>query len=47
MKYLREDAIYFQAQHSPDSPNHPNCPSTEITVSDLLHRVTLFRFRTE
>jgi hypothetical protein len=31
MKYPAGHAIYFEARHFPDSPNHPNFPSAEIT----------------
>lgn len=47
MKYPAEYAIYFETQRFPDSPNHPNFPSTEITASQPLHEVTQFRVRAE
>jgi len=47
MKYAAKYAIHFEARHFPDSPNHPNFPSTEITASQPLHEVTQFRFRAE
>jgi len=47
MKYTAEYAICFETRYFPDSPNHPNFPSTEITASHPLHEVTLLRFRAE
>jgi hypothetical protein len=37
MKYAAKYAIHFEARHFPDSPNHPNFPSTEIIASHPLH----------
>jgi hypothetical protein len=31
-------------QHYPDSPNHPNFPSTELAPGQVFHEVTEFRF---
>jgi len=44
--YVPHGAMSFQTQHYPDSPNHPNFPSTELTPDKPFHEVTEFRFRT-
>jgi aldose 1-epimerase len=43
--YVPHGAISFQTQHYPDSPNHPNFPSTELAPGQVFHEVTEFRFR--
>jgi aldose 1-epimerase len=45
--YVPHGAISFQTQHYPDSPNHPNFPSTELSPDKPFHEVTEFRFLTE
>jgi aldose 1-epimerase len=45
--YKPHSAISFQTQHYPDSPNHPNFPTTELTPQKPFHEVTEFRFRPE
>jgi len=45
--YRPHSAISFQTQHYPDSPNHANFPSTELTPGKPFHEMTEFRFRTE
>jgi aldose 1-epimerase len=42
--YVPHGAISFQTQHYPDSPNHPNFPSTELVPGKTFHEVTEFRF---
>ncbi|MBA2588837.1 MAG: galactose mutarotase [Alphaproteobacteria bacterium] len=42
--YVPHSAISFQTQHYPDSPNHPNFPSTELVPGKAFHEVTEFRF---
>ena len=39
-------AISFQTQHYPDSPHHPNFPTTELTPGQHFHEVTELRFGT-
>jgi aldose 1-epimerase len=46
-QYGNRFALCFETQHYPDSPNHPNFPSTEITPSKPFHEQTVFRFSTE
>jgi aldose 1-epimerase len=42
--YVPHGAISFQTQHYPDSPHHPNFPSTELVPGHPFHEVTEFRF---
>ena len=42
--YVPHGAISFQTQHYPDSPNHPNFPSTELAPGRVFREVTEFRF---
>jgi aldose 1-epimerase len=42
--YVAHGAISFQTQHYPDSPHHPNFPSTELAPGQTFHEVTEFRF---
>ena len=42
--YVPHGAISFQTQHFPDSPHHPNFPSTELVPGHTFHEVTEFRF---
>jgi aldose 1-epimerase len=42
--YVPHGAISFQTQHYPDSPNHPNFPSTMLVPGKPFHEVTEFRF---
>ena len=42
--YVPHGAISFQTQHYPDSPHHPNFPSTELVPGQTFHEVTEFRF---
>lgn len=45
--YVPHGAMSFQTQHYPDSPNHPNFPSTELTPDEPFHEVTEYRFLAE
>ena len=45
--YVPHGAISFQTQHYPDSPNHPNFPSTALVPGKPFHEVTEFRFSAE
>ncbi len=44
--YVPHGSISFQTQHYPDSPNHPNFPTTELAPGQVFHEVTEFRFST-
>lgn len=37
-------AFCFEAQHFPDSPHHPNFPSTTLTPGELYRQTTIYRF---
>jgi aldose 1-epimerase len=43
-QYGNHSAICFETQHYPDSPNHPEFPSTLVTPASPLHEVTVYRF---
>ena len=42
--YAHRAALCLETQHFPDSPNHPNFPSTELKPGQTYHTVTIFRF---
>lgn len=44
----RQGAGYtFETQHFPDSPNHPNFPSTLLNPGQTFRSTTVFKFRTD
>ncbi|MDE1986424.1 MAG: galactose mutarotase [Alphaproteobacteria bacterium] len=45
--YPVHGALTLEAQHFPNSPNHPNFPSTELVPGKPFHAVTEFRFSTD
>jgi len=45
-QYRFRSAFCLETEHFPDSPNHPNFPSTELKVGHRYHSVTIFRFGT-
>lgn len=44
--YGNRSAFCLETQHYPDSPNHPNFPSTELKAGQTFHSTTIFRFST-
>ena len=44
--YVRNGAFCLETQHFPDSPNHPNFPSTELKAGTSRHSTTTFTFTT-
>lgn len=40
-------ALALETQHFPDSPNHPNFPSTVLHPGETYHQTTVYRFSTE
>lgn len=42
-RYHDRSGICFEAQHFPDSPNHPEFPSVLLKKGELYHHHTLFR----
>jgi aldose 1-epimerase len=39
--------LCLETQHYPDSPNHPNFPSTELKPGDKFQSTTVYRFSTD
>lgn len=46
-KYAFRSALCLETQHFPDSPNHPNFPSTELKPGQQFQQTTVYRFSTE
>jgi len=44
--YQKYGAICLETQHYPDSPNHPNFPSTELKPGQHFHSETIYKFST-
>jgi aldose 1-epimerase len=42
--YRQSDAFALETQHFPDSPNHPDYPTTELKPGQTFHSTTIFRF---
>lgn len=42
--YERRNAFCLETQHFPDSPNHPNFPSTVLKAGKQFHSVTVYKF---
>jgi len=42
--YHRRDAFCLETQHYPDSPNHPNFPSTVLKPGEHYHSITIYKF---
>jgi aldose 1-epimerase len=42
--YIKHSGFCVETQHFPDSPNHPNFPSTVLRPDQQYHHVTVFRF---
>ena len=45
-KYEKNDALCLETQHFPDSPNHPNFPTTILRPGEHYQSRTVFRFST-
>jgi aldose 1-epimerase len=45
--YRQGDGLALETQHYPDSPNHPNFPSTVLRPGDRYHTTTVYRFSTD
>jgi aldose 1-epimerase len=45
--YGRRTGLCLETQHFPDSPNHPEFPSTVLKPGHTYHSVTVYRFGTE
>ena len=44
--YGKRSAFCLETQHYPDSPNHPDFPTTELKPGQTFHQVTVFKFTT-
>ena len=42
--YRQTDGVTFETQHYPDSPNHPDYPTTELQPGQTFDETTVFRF---
>jgi aldose 1-epimerase len=42
--YHQHDAFCLETQHFPDSPNHPNFPSTVLRPGEMFKSTTLYQF---
>jgi aldose 1-epimerase len=45
--YQRRSAICLETQHFPDSPNHPDFPSTTMAANKKFHSTTIYKFSTK
>jgi aldose 1-epimerase len=45
--YRQGDGLALETQHFPDSPNHPNFPSTVLRPGQLYRTSTVYQFSTE
>jgi aldose 1-epimerase len=45
-KYAARTGFCLETQHFPDSPNHPNFPSTELKPGQTFHSETTWTFTT-
>ncbi len=45
--YRQSAALALETQHFPDSPNHPNFPSTELRPGGTYQTTTIYRFLTD
>lgn len=42
--YQRYAGLCLETQHFPDTPNHPNFPTTVLRAGERYHQVTVYRF---
>ena len=45
--YRHRSALCLETQHFPDSPNHPEFPTTVLHPGENFHQTTIYRFSTE
>lgn len=45
--YRQGDGLCLETQHYPDSPNHPEFPTTTLNPGETYQTTTIFRFRTD
>jgi aldose 1-epimerase len=44
--YVRRSAFCLETQHYPDSPNHPDFPSTVLRPGETYRTTTIYKFST-
>jgi aldose 1-epimerase len=44
VKYTKHSGLCLETQHFPDSPNHPDFPSTVLRPGETMHSTTTFTF---
>ena len=42
--YAKQEGFCLETQHYPDSPNHPDFPSTELAPGDTYTQTTIYKF---
>lgn len=47
VKYARRSATCMETQHYPDSPNHPDFPTTTLRPGEKFRSMTIYRFSVE
>ncbi|MBR6271706.1 MAG: galactose mutarotase [Lachnospiraceae bacterium] len=47
VRYPKNGGLCFEAQHYPDSVNHPGFPSTVLRPGETYRQKTIYRFKTE
>jgi len=47
VKYVKNAALCLETQHFPDSPNHPNFPSTILKPGETYKSTTVYKFSTK
>ena len=47
MVYRYRSAFCMEPQHYPDSPNHPEFPSTELKPGETYHNTIIYKFSTQ
>jgi aldose 1-epimerase len=46
-KYVKNTGVCLETQHFPDSPNHPDFPTTTLKPGEKYHQVTVYKFSAE
>jgi aldose 1-epimerase len=46
-KYTKHYAVALETQHFPDSPNHPDFPTTTLKPGEKYHETTIYKFTTK
>lgn len=47
IKYTKHSGMCLETQHFPDSPNHPDFPTTTLNPGETMHSTTTFTFGVE